>query len=206
MMNKIDPDLIEFLMKSSPSLDEGTFGELSQQFTEEQISEAIEAMKSLSHLTASIAPSPWVKKRLLDSIASPVSFGAFEARLARLFALDIADMQSILKTIAKRPAAPWTPAISKGIDLLHFEGGANLGATDCGLVCMAAGSHFPHHTHQGEEVALLLQGEVLEDNGSVIRPGDWVHKAEGSAHSFQAVGEQDAIFAVAVYGEIVFSG
>ena len=40
------------------------------------------------------------------------------------------------------------------------------------------------HTHLGEEKVVILQGSCRDEDGTVLKAGDYMTKATGTAHSF----------------------
>ncbi len=51
------------------------------------------------------------------------------------------------------------------------------------LMRMEAGSVTVPHEHQGHEDFLILEGELIEDDGTVIKAGDLVTYPPGSRHN-----------------------
>lgn len=54
---------------------------------------------------------------------------------------------------------------------------------------MPAGMTTRRHIHNGHEQFLILEGELIEDDGTVLRPGDLVFYRNGTEHhSYTATG------------------
>ena len=64
--------------------------------------------------------------------------------------------------------------------LSFMEGGIRKG---CYLYEMEAGSESEIHTHKYNEDYLILEGELIEDDGTVLKPGDFVHYDKGTTHN-----------------------
>ena len=48
---------------------------------------------------------------------------------------------------------------------------------------MDPGSETIAHVHGGNEDYLIVQGELIESDGTVLKPGDFVHYEPGSYHN-----------------------
>ena len=159
-----------------------------------------------------IAPSTRVKADLFASIEQSNPFSGFVDRLATFFDLSRERARELLDTIPLAPEGPWEGFPLPGTSLLHLEGGPLVAsAENCGLVRLEPGAVFPNHKHLGDEWALVLQGAAIdisgEQTGQVSRAGDVMHRAPGTQHSFQVVGDEPLVFATILYGgfEIVSS-
>lgn len=139
-----------------------------------------------------VAPSPEVKQRLLASVGGG-RFDSFAGRVAKLFDVTLDRARELLGLI-ERPAS-WVPQIP-GIGLVHFEGGPSTVGADCGFVRMAPGVIFPPHTHLGDELSMVLSGQIHDvTNDRVLRPGDDYVQAEGTTHYLMCVGDEDCLYA-----------
>jgi putative transcriptional regulator len=94
---------------------------------------------------------------------------------------------------------PWEDAGMAGVRLLHLDGGPKVATADCGLVHVEPGRAFPPHRHLGDEWVLVLQGQAQEDSGRQFLPGDLIHKAPGTVHSFRILGKEPFAFAVVLF-------
>jgi anti-sigma factor ChrR (cupin superfamily) len=70
-----------------------------------------------------------------------------------------------------QPEMSWSP--------LSYDADGN----GCYLMRMDPGAETIEHTHEGVEDFLILEGELIEPDGTVFRPGDFVSYAPGSRHS-----------------------
>lgn len=51
------------------------------------------------------------------------------------------------------------------------------------LIRMAPGAATIRHTHQHQEEFIVLEGQLIEDDGTVLGPGDYVCYAAGTTHN-----------------------
>ncbi len=159
-----------------------------------------------TELIAPITPAAEVKTRLLASIGDG-RYESFSNRLTKMYDVSV-DRARELLGLADRSAS-WEIQPIPGIHLVHFDGGPMYAAADCGFVRLAAGSTFPSHTHLGEEVSLILSGQ-LEAFGSdgtrhILSAGDELVQAEGSVHHLVALGGE-CVFAARAMNGIAIGG
>lgn len=143
-----------------------------------------------------------LRDRLLGTAGGPHRFLPFLDRSMALFDLPESETEGHLRSVDDPDA--WEDMLP-GVRYRDFDGGPALGEAHVGLVRLAPGETFPHHSHVGEERVLILQGEVEDDQGRRYRAGDLVVSADGTAHEVHVVGDQEAIYA-AVVTAIVFTG
>jgi anti-sigma factor RsiW len=155
-----------------------------------------------SDLIVPVAPAPEVKARLLASVGAG-RFERFADRMAQLFDVTVDRARELLGLI-ERPAS-WEPGIP-GISLVHFDGGPAYAAADCGYIRLAPGAVFPLHGHRGEEVSLILAGQLRDSTGRVLSPGDELVQAEGTSHDLTCLGDTDCIFAARAMNGIEIGG
>lgn len=161
------------------------------------------ATDALGDAVAPALPSPDVKARLLASVGGG-RFEAFAGRMAKLFDVSVERARELLGLI-ERPAS-WVPQIP-GIALVHFEGGPSLANADCGFLRVAPGTLFPPHTHLGDELVIVLAGQMRDMvNGQVVGPGEDYVQATGTTHYFQAVGDEDLVYASRAIDGIAVGG
>ena len=146
-------------------------------------------LDSYFDLVPAIAPAPDVKVRLLASVGGG-RFEKFADRMAKLLDVTVDRARELLGLI-ERPASWETPV--PGVSLIHFDGGPAYAAADCGFVRIAPGCTFPWHTHRGEEVSVILSGEMRDHDGKVLRAGDELIHAEGTQHDLTA-GDEGVIY------------
>ena len=159
-----------------------------------------------SALITPVAPSAEVKARLMASIGDS-KFDSFSARMAKMFDVSVDRAREFLG-LAERSAS-WEPQPVPGIHLVHFDGGPAYAAADCGFVRLADGAMFPPHTHLGEEVSLILSGqlEAIAADGSkqILSAGDELVQPEGSGHHLVAI-HGECIFAARAMNGIAIGG
>jgi len=144
-------------------------------------------------------PRADLRDRLMASVGAPeLRFAPFIERLAAMIDVSAARAAALLASMA----APerWTPAIGPGIALMHLEGGAAVAGADVGFVRVGPGRVFPRHRHLGGEQVLILQGSLIDDEGSVARAGAMVSMGPSTTHAFIAGPEAPLIYAVVVEG------
>jgi hypothetical protein len=157
----------------------------------------------LVDLGSPVVPDPEVKARLMTSIGES-RFEKFSARLAKLYDVTVDRARELLGLMERK--ASWEHAMP-GLGLVHFDGGPAYAAADCGFIRLAPGTSFPHHTHMGEEVSLILAGEIQDkQTGVIYRAGDEVVKPLDSEHDVISIGTEDAIYAARAMNGIAIAG
>ena len=147
---------------------------------------------ALGSVIQPVPPSAEVKQRLLVS-AGGGRFAAFSARLAKLYDVTVERACELLGLIER--SASWRPQIP-GVSLIDFDGGPAAAAADCGFFRLSPGAMFPPHKHLGEEVTIILTGQVRDVvNDRFIGPGEEYVQLEGSAHYLLCVGPEECIYA-----------
>ncbi len=163
-----------------------------------------DATAALSHLIEPVTPAPEIKARLLASVGDG-RFETYSSKMSTLFDVPLDRAREFLG-LAERTAS-WEPQVIPGIHLVHFEGGPAYVGADCGFVRLADGAVFPPHDHLGEEVSLILAGQVKVVENTVERilvAGDELVQPEGSSHHLVGVGE--CIFATRAVNGISIGG
>ncbi|MEW8626593.1 MAG: cupin domain-containing protein [Candidatus Thiodiazotropha sp.] len=148
-----------------------------------------------------VEPRQQVKRNLMAAIKQDNHYPGFISRLMQLFDLPKQQIVSLLKQIpdgADLPCDGWQKSAWNGIYLLHFSGGQKVANQDCGLIYLRPGATFPNHRHKGEELALVMQGCVIENANRIYQPGDLIIKRARSQHSFSATEDEIAVIAVVV--------
>ena len=69
-----------------------------------------------------------------------------------------------------------------GMSWLPLSGAALNGEFECFLLRMEAGAQSRPHEHTGHEEFLVIDGELVDCDGSVYRGGDYLRFAPGSKH------------------------
>jgi mannose-6-phosphate isomerase-like protein (cupin superfamily) len=152
-----------------------------------------------------ITPSAEVKARLMASIGES-RFETYSKKMATMFDVSVDRAREFLG-LAERSAS-WEVQPVPGIHLVHFDGGPAYAAADCGFVRLADGAVFPPHKHLGEEVSLILSGQlrVIAADGTeqTLGVGDELVLAQGTTHHLVAIGE--CIFAARAMNGIEIGG
>jgi quercetin dioxygenase-like cupin family protein len=138
-------------------------------------------------------PSPALRGRLLETLGGPDRFRPFFAELARRFDLTVEAVRALCARIDD-PAA-WEATPAPWIKLVHFPGGPALGTADAGFVRVSAGGTFPRHSHQGPEMAFVLEGRMIKDGRSYL-PGEVDEVPTEEVHEYQAGPERDLVVMV----------
>jgi anti-sigma factor RsiW len=162
-----------------------------------EVAHLTEALARSASALPPVAPSPAVRRRLLDSLHGPDRFCAFFGPLARYFDLGVEAVRNLLARIDDPTA--WEASPSPWIKLIHFEGGPALAGADAGLVRVSAGKIFPRHSHQGPELAFVLEGRMIK-NGRTYLPGDIDEVSTDEIHEYTVGEEQDLVVMVWHHG------
>ena len=148
---------------------------------------------------------PPLRDRLERSLESTHRFDDLEGVVAEIADLPIDRARALLLSI-DAPSTRWEPGPGEGIELLHFVGGEKVKDAVTGVVRHAPGARFPEHDHVGDETVLILQGECVDDDGSIYRAGDVAPRGPGSPHSYRAVGPLPLLTLAVVHGGVVVGG
>ena len=70
-----------------------------------------------------------------------------------------------------------------GMSWVPLSGELLNGEFECFLLRMEAGAHSKPHEHTGHEEFLMIEGELIDCDGTVYRKGDFVSFLPGSRHS-----------------------
>lgn len=155
-----------------------------------------EAVDALALDLPPLLPSQEARGRLLEDIAQTHRMEDHVAALVRLLDLGASRVRELLSWLDD--AARWEPGPSPTSSLIHLSPGPAVVAANVGFVRVQAGADFPHHTHEGREVVLILQGGLLDSDGSVHRAGALIRAEDASEHSFQALPGADLIYLVSL--------
>jgi anti-sigma factor ChrR (cupin superfamily) len=140
-----------------------------------------------------------VRDRLLATLGSADRFAPFFEELQALVGLDLRELKLQLSKIDGPQDPGWQRAPFPGVRYLDFTPGPAAGASEAGLVRVAAGGHFPSHVHVARERACILEGSLILE-GRTYYPGTVVDSPAGSSHEFTAGPERDLVLIVAHSG------
>lgn len=90
------------------------------------------------------------------------------------------------RKVANIHAAEYRPfvypdGVALGDEVLQLDGDRPLGE-GFHVYRMPAGMTTRRHIHNGHEQFLILEGELIEDDGTVLRRGDMVFYRDGTEH------------------------
>jgi hypothetical protein len=157
---------------------------------------------ALAHSVEPVAPAAAVFDRLLASLDDDTPYLSFLSDVAALCDLARDAARAVLRGI-KDPAR-WAPPFQAGLDLFHIDGGPRVADGICGFVRLAPDQSYPHHSHTGDEVTLVLDGTLVDSSGQTYGPGDRYDMHAGSAHSYRA--GPDGLFVLVVGAAIDCGG
>ncbi len=155
------------------------------------------AATQLGAVTPQVDPAPASSRERLGALGRGVHrFMPFLDRVAHLFDVSADDAQTALERIDD--PSTWT-RLRTGVRYVDVDGGPRIHPRHAGLVRMDPGVVFPHHSHQGDESFIILQGTAHDSEGTRMQPGDLITNEDGSAHSVH-VGDQELIYAIVLGG------
>jgi anti-sigma factor ChrR (cupin superfamily) len=161
-----------------------------------------EALDQLGAALPPVAPSAEARARLLDAAGSEDRFLPFVERIARWSDLAVEAVRLLVRRIDQ--ATAWEPGPLPGIELIHFEHGPAAIGVDTGFVRFAPGFRFPMHTHAADEVNYVLEGALIDSDGTVYGPGEALLKDPTMVHAFETAADRPTVLFVAQSGfEIV---
>lgn len=150
----------------------------------------------------------------LDRLLRTVSLTSRFERFARL----VADALGVTSDLGQRlldgidRVVSWADSPWPGVRLYHLEGPLGeapiVAQAVVGFVRVAPGVTFPTHRHLGDETVVVVQGGLVDDDGTVARPGDVIVRAAGSEHAFTASPGPDLVYLAVIrdgvaFGEII---
>lgn len=184
MSQPTDPLALLWRVLTSPASDADPLQE-----HEEEASELLEAMVAT---LPPVQPSTSARHRLLRA----ARLSKFTGPLATLFDIGLTQAADYLRALTDGSLGS---AFIPGASLRHFAGGASTAGADVGFVEVAPDLAFPAHTHHGEERNLVLEGSLIEPDGTIYRAGDTFSHGAGTHHVFRS-GPDGLVFAVVVWG------
>lgn len=185
------------------TLDEAEQGELARHLDgcahcRRELAAEREALTGLALGLAPVAPLDGGRERLLAATQQG-RFADFAERIGRLFDLGVDRARALLDQIDRPEGWVTGEGSYAGLTLFHLDGGARTVGADSGFVRVPPGGRFMPHRHLGAEHVLILQGELREDDGTVVRRGSEVTSPAGSVHGFHAGTAVPLIYAAVLY-------
>jgi hypothetical protein len=156
------------------------------------------ALDQLGAALPPLAPSAEARARLLEAAGGEDRFLPFVERIARWSDLAVETVRLLVRKIDQ--ASAWEPGPLPGIELIHFEHGPAAIGADTGFVRFAPGLRFPMHTHAADEVNYVLEGALIDSDGTVYGPGDALLKDPTMVHAFETASDRPTVVFVAQSG------
>jgi len=157
------------------------------------------AFADVGLVTPPQAPPAELWERIEASL-QPARFALVVDRLARF--LDVTRERA--RTLLDRLDSRWLDGPTPGISIQHLKAGPRLAGRYAGDFRLAPGTTFPAHRHLGPESMLVLEGSVRVSSGELVRDGEMLDSAAGSAHDFIVAGDDDCIAVVIQEGGLEF--
>lgn len=142
--------------------------------------------------TTDVAPKASSRSRLLSDIGGIVPYARYLDDMAKMLVGSRALLEGELRGLPHPKT--WVEGPVKHCRLFPCDAESTLEDVIRSLVLMESGSTFPSHEHLGDEYILVLQGSMLNEDGKLYRPGDKLHMAEGTNHSFDVPVGLDLIY------------
>lgn len=139
-------------------------------------------------------PQSGGRDRLLEALTGPERYAPFRDDIARHFDLTPGRITELFAEMALPER--WEDGPMPGIRLMHFEAGPGALARDTGFVSMPAGMHFPYHRHLGHEVNYVMEGAILDGDGTLYLPGEAIERGPGTEHEYFVPESGDLLMAV----------
>jgi anti-sigma factor ChrR (cupin superfamily) len=139
-----------------------------------------------------------LRRRLLDTVEGRARYAPFAERVARFFGIDPREASSALEAITVESA--WSEGPMPGMATAKLPCRPKVPGQTAVFLRSEVGAHCPIHRHLGEERLLILEGGIVESDGTVFHAGDLVVKPAGSAHEFDVLGDEPCIAAYLLEG------
>jgi putative transcriptional regulator len=110
------------------------------------------------------------------------------------------DLLEVPRGPIERAAYPWLD-VGPGLKLHVVSEDQTRGVKRC-LVWGAPGASTKRHGHSGDELILVLEGQLKDDRGS-YGPGEICRSSAGDVHQEQVEGDRDCICFVVYYGDLI---
>jgi hypothetical protein len=153
-------------------------------------------VEALASTLVPVAPSPELRRRILESLDGPTRFRPFWPQLAKLLGQPMAAVRAALARIDD-PGA-WS-SLLPGVSALGLAAGSAPAGAQAMVLRLGPGVIFPRHQHLGAETALVLEG-AGHDDGHIYTPGMVIEHAPGTTHEFRAGDHRDLLLVVLHHG------
>ena len=114
--------------------------------------------------------------------------------------VQLMDLLEVPRGPIDRSAYPWLD-VGPGLKLHVVSADEARGVKRC-LVWGAPGASTVRHSHGGDEVILVLEGQ-LKDDRSAYGPGEICRSRPGDVHQEQVMGDTDCVCFVVYYGDLI---
>ncbi len=171
---------------------------LADKNSESVLLECSQELENIALSIAEVTPSKELKTTIFADLQATGSekYAGFIKYLMRFFQLPKATITTILDSLNDISAPAWDKSPFNGAYLHHFKAGGNHADAHCGLIYLKPGTKISNHEHLGEEKMLVIEGEVIIDDGKIYRSGELAISKKGSSHALQAGDNSAAILAV----------
>lgn len=164
-----------------------------------------DVLSALAKVNPAQEPSSGLRDRVLSAAVTEGRFARFASAVSEMLDLPAPAAQGLLDRLADD--AVWSPGLIPQMQLCHVQGGPRVQGAITGFVRLESGATFPNHEHLGAEEILILQGSCLDSvDNKVLRVGDRVQMASGSAHSFDVRKGPDFLYLAVVFNGLRVNG
>lgn len=159
-----------------------------------------DAVAAIGLTTDAAPPPPELRDRIVASRQRQGRYGIFADRIARLFDLQLAEAETLMRRIEQ--PSEWKPFLVEGLELIPVTAGPKCEGAIATLVRIQPGATFPEHAHRGDETMIVLDGGFREpgDAGEEVWRGDEIFRDDGSEHALLALPGVPCVAAVLIFG------
>jgi putative transcriptional regulator len=143
-----------------------------------------------------------LRTRMLASAERELRLDHLVPLVAHHLQLDDEQARQVLARVDQ--PSTWGRGPGPGVALQRLTVGARCQSTLTNLIRLEGGAHFPEHGHLGDEVVVVLQGQMREASGVVHRSGAEVLSGTSTEHGFDALEGPDLVCLVVVEGGVRF--
>lgn len=152
-----------------------------------------ESVTGVASLASPVRPSDELRRRLLVTVSGRARYAPFVDRVARFFGIDAHEAIAALEAITANDA--WSAGPMPGMSSAKLPRAPKVEGRTAVFLRSEAGARCPNHRHLGEERLFILEGGIVESDGSAFHAGDLVVKSAGSSHAFHVPGDGPCIAA-----------